>query len=333
MSALIGPCVAVLGDAGNTPGIQSEYLYPRVERITWQSTVLGKSKQAIIIHPQDSRSTTNNWPVLFLFHGLGRNDMTLIAPQARNNPELTRSILLNTRFFIVLPNGEDSWYINSPVKGEGRYADYIDELIGIVNERYPVSRDPKHRGLAGWSMGGYGAMKFAESRPGEFGAVATIIGLLDFPRTIPLPEGQNFTVPIRRFGSDTNIWPEYNPMTHIQLLHDTALFAITADKSFDRTMNENFVQLARQDKLPIEFKMLHGGHSFEVVSEALPMVMDFMGKTIAARNPAPKTSNGEIGSQDASEADDSREFGSNALSKVVEHTNIEKSSGPLELSH
>jgi S-formylglutathione hydrolase FrmB len=262
--------------------IQSKYLFPRVEQITWQSAVLGRSKQAIIIHPEVSASTASNCPVLFIFHGLGRNDLSLIEPQARNNPELTRSLLLNSQFFIVLPDGEDGFYINCPVAGAGRYSDYIDELIKIVNERYPVNQDPRHRGLAGWSMGGYGAVHFAESHPGEFGAVASIIGLLDFPRAIPFPKGQNFTIPVRRFGTDTNIWPEYDPITHIQQLHDTPLFIITADKSFDRTMNEDFLQSAKENNMNIEFKMLQGGHSFEVVCKALPLVLDFMQKNIGA---------------------------------------------------
>jgi enterochelin esterase-like enzyme len=274
---LLPPLMAAAGE------IKSEWLFPRVERITWKSTVLGRSKQAVVIHPEGTSDLTiSNWPVLFLFHGLGRNDMSLIAPQVRNNPELTRAVLLKARFFIVLPDGSDGWYINSPVQKAERYADYIDELIGIVNERYPVSKNPKHRGLAGWSMGGYGAMRFTESRPEQFGVVASIIGLLDFPRDKTLPEGQNFTVPLKTFGNDRQTWTEFNPLTHIQKLRNAKLLVVIADKSFDRTMNENFIRMAKQDNLSVEFKTLHGGHSFEVVSEALPLVMDFMERTIVS---------------------------------------------------
>jgi enterochelin esterase-like enzyme len=260
--------------------IQSEWLFPRIEQITWHSAVLGRNKRTVIIHPLGSDSTTSNWPVLFLFHGRGRNQLTLISPQARNNPVLTRSVLLSARFFIVLPDGEDGWYINSPVQGAGRYADYIDELTGIVNERYPVSRNPQRRGVAGWSMGGYGAVRFAESRPGEFGSVAGIIGLLDFPRAETLPEGQNYGVPLERFSSNPQIWLDCNPMTHIQKLRGAQIFLVTANEAFDCTMNENFVQLAKRENLPVDFEMLQGGHTFDVVSEALPLVINFMQRTI-----------------------------------------------------
>src|SRR6185295_545188 len=97
----------------------------------------------------------------------------------------------------------------------GRYADYIGEWIEIVNQRYPVSRNFKQRGVAGWSMGGYGAIRTAENRAGEFGAAASIIGLLDFPRAESLPEGQNYKVPRNRFGDDPQIWREYNPISHL----------------------------------------------------------------------------------------------------------------------
>ena len=50
-----------------------------------------------------------------------------------------------------------SQFLNST--STGRYMDYLcDEVVEFVDERYPTAADRDHRGLAGKSSGGYGAM-------------------------------------------------------------------------------------------------------------------------------------------------------------------------------
>ncbi len=68
-----------------------------------------------------------------------------------------------------------SQFINSV--GTGRYMDYLcDEVVSFVDERYPTATSPQHRGLAGKSSGGYGAMVVPMLRPDVFGGLATHAG-------------------------------------------------------------------------------------------------------------------------------------------------------------
>jgi enterochelin esterase-like enzyme len=63
-------------------------------------------------------------------------------------------------------------FINST--GTGRYMDYLcDEVVPFVDERYPTS---DHRGVAGHSSGGYGAMVSSMLRPDVFSAFASHAG-------------------------------------------------------------------------------------------------------------------------------------------------------------
>jgi S-formylglutathione hydrolase FrmB len=55
--------------------------------------------------------------------------------------------------------------------------DYLcDEVVAFVDERYPTIADRHHRGLAGKSSGGYGAMVVPMLRPDVFGALASHAG-------------------------------------------------------------------------------------------------------------------------------------------------------------
>ena len=68
-----------------------------------------------------------------------------------------------------------SQFLNST--STGRYLDYLcDEVVPFVDEHYPTRADRDHRGLAGKSSGGYGAMVVPMLRPDVFGALASHAG-------------------------------------------------------------------------------------------------------------------------------------------------------------
>ncbi len=68
-----------------------------------------------------------------------------------------------------------SQYLNS--SSTGRYQDYLcDEIVPFIDAHYPTIADRDHRGLAGKSSGGYGAMVVPMMRPDVFGALASHAG-------------------------------------------------------------------------------------------------------------------------------------------------------------
>jgi S-formylglutathione hydrolase FrmB len=68
-----------------------------------------------------------------------------------------------------------SQFLNS--SSTGRYTDYLcDEVVPFVDGRYPALASRDHRGLAGKSSGGYGAMVVPMLRPDVFGALASHAG-------------------------------------------------------------------------------------------------------------------------------------------------------------
>lgn len=68
-----------------------------------------------------------------------------------------------------------SQFLDSPATG--RYHTYLcDEVVPFVDARYRTLPDAAHRGLAGHSSGGYGAMVTPMLRPDLFGALATHAG-------------------------------------------------------------------------------------------------------------------------------------------------------------
>ena len=246
-------------------------MVPAAERITYaevSSPALGRTLPLAVIAPGTIPVGTEA-SVLFLLHGRGRHHRSLVDSPA------ARAALLTAPFYVVLPQGEDGWYLDSPAQPAARYAAYLAEVVAWAERTLPVGRTATRRGIAGWSMGGYGAVRCAETHPGKFGFVASVIGLLDFPRAETLPEGQNYKVPIARFTADSATWVALNPLNRVDQLRGAALTLVLATKGFERTMNENFLAAlaAQTPPLPARVHRLEGGHEFSLVERAIPLVL------------------------------------------------------------
>ncbi|MGH2914986.1 MAG: alpha/beta hydrolase [Solirubrobacteraceae bacterium] len=86
-----------------------------------------------------------------------------------------------------------SQFLNS--SSTGRYMDHLcDEVVPFVDARHPTLAAREHRGIAGKSSGGYGAMVVPMLRPNVFGALASHAGdalfehcyVRDFPTIVRL---------------------------------------------------------------------------------------------------------------------------------------------------
>ncbi len=238
----------------------------RILERRFHSKVLGREKTISVIKPEKSKDA----PVLFFLHGRGRHHASLLE---RTD---CRNALLAAQHWTILPDGEDGWYINSPEIQRDRYGDYLEEVIAFASKELGLTGNPARRAIGGWSMGGYGAMRYAEDHPGTFDTVVGLIGVLDFPRKETLPEGQNYSVPIARFGSDPSRWAQFNPINAVENLAGSRLMLITGSTAFDRTMNYNFAVQARQAGVDTRVVELTGGHTIEVVTAALPIALQFV---------------------------------------------------------
>ena len=233
----------------------------------FDSRVLDQSKAYTLVLPE--KISDEPIPVLVILHGLGRNEHTLI------DDPVTKEILLSAPFACLMPDGDGSWYINSPATPANRYADYLDEVIAHASEKYNLSTESAHRGISGWSMGGYGSMMTILRRPDDFSAIATIIGLLDYPNA-ELPKGQNFKIPATTFGADSKVWKIVNPFFEASRLAGHSVLLIAGERAFDWTMNNHFHDELTRLGIDHEWKVLPQGHTFKAVQQGLSLVIDFM---------------------------------------------------------
>lgn len=281
--------IGTIGAAGLLAASTLAAMPERIRFAQIPSAALGRGLPVAVVQPSEATARAHDVPVLFVLHGRGRHHRSLADSEA------CRAALLAAPFYIVLPQGEDGWYVDSPARPGDRYGRYLAEVVTWADENLPVSRRPQQRGIAGWSMGGYGAIRFAQTHPEKFGFVASVIGLLDFPRVETLPEGQNYRVPVERFTADPAVWRAMNPLHAAARLRRHAVTLVLATRGFERTMNENFLAALVAEGIHARIHRLEGGHEFPVVERALPLVLAdataFFAQSPSARReaaPAPR---------------------------------------------
>jgi putative tributyrin esterase len=145
-----------------------------IQTVQFKSDLIGQLLPYIALLPPDYKDSNARYPVLYLLHGLfGHYDdwltRTNLADYARRY-----------HVIIITPEGHDNWYTDSATAPSDKYESYfIRELIPDVDARFRTLKDRRARGVAGLSMGGYGALKFALKYPDQFIFAASLSGALD----------------------------------------------------------------------------------------------------------------------------------------------------------
>jgi hypothetical protein len=138
----------------------------------------------VYVPPGYDDEPERRYPSIYLIQGLGGQlDMWRNRASFRPNPpELMDELFASGESPPAILVWLDAWtslggsqFIDSP--GTGKYHTYIvDELVPWVDERYRTLAAAEHRGIAGKSSGGYGAMVNPMLRPDVFGGFATHAG-------------------------------------------------------------------------------------------------------------------------------------------------------------
>lgn len=224
--------------------------------------------------PADYSIEKGEWPAILFLHGAGRSHRTLW-----DHPQ-TRMSLASAKSIVILPEGRNSWWLDSPA--QGRYASMALELLDWLTPRLRLSTRREKRATAGWSMGGYGSVRLVQTHPEAFIAWAGILPLLDFPNAAYPPE-HNHTVP-EVFGPEQR-WPLLNPLHSAARLRGVALRFVTASDAFERRMNEAFHHRLGELSIDHRFLIVPGSHRYDVVVQALPETIEWLDSQIWRGSP------------------------------------------------
>lgn len=138
----------------------------------------------VYLPPGYEKDSGTRYPTIYQIQGLtGQLDMWRNRSSFRKNfPELADELFANGEVPPCIIVWVDCWtsyggsqFLDSPATG--RYHTYLcDEIVPWVDAHYRTLPQREHRGIAGKSSGGYGAMVTPMLRPDLWGGLATHAG-------------------------------------------------------------------------------------------------------------------------------------------------------------
>lgn len=233
----------------------------------------------------DGYTPARRWPVLFLLHGIGDTHATWARPDRGDVVETLKGLPA----IVVMPEAGRGFYTNWFNKGRrgepGWERFYLDELIPIVEARFPILSGRSAHAIAGLSMGGFGAAYLGGQRPDYFGAVAAFSGFVQHQRpeveaglrALGGPEYQDI------FGPMSGQYATgHNPTRIIANLRRTRLFVAAGDGTAEpgvqsepaavvgggvveaglRMQNEEFAAAARDAGVDLTYRRQSGVHDW-----------------------------------------------------------------------
>jgi len=239
----------------------------------------------VILPPSYDADKTRRFPILYFFHGLGDNEQMFVHAGGFNLVQDLWERGQIGEFLIATPNADATFYINSR-DGKVRYEDFlVQEFLPGIETRYRTRPGRANRGVAGMSMGGYGALHLAFRHPQLFSAVsAHSPAIIDkLPAFAAPTSGGSMRSRVlgATFGSppDAIFWDHNSPLT---LARSANLAGVRI--YFDCGDQDDFGfesgataldKLLGSRHIPHEAHIYPGRHDWQYFAEHLPASLEF----------------------------------------------------------
>ena len=243
-------------------------------RCDFFSDVLGLSTSMTVLLPQRTSTaqiglagaaTADAAPVLYLLHGLSDDDSIWLR---RTSIERYAAPL---GLAVVMPAVQRSFYTDE-AHGLPFWTFLSEELPAVVGSFFTVSTRREDTFVAGLSMGGYGALKWALRQPERFAAAASLSGALDVTtrQAHNHPDFRRIAGDRELAGSDDDLFalldradPSTAPRLWVSCGADDQLLA----------ESQKFVQRATGRGLDVTSDVVPGNHEWSVWDREIARVL------------------------------------------------------------
>jgi len=246
----------------------------------FHSATLGRDWDYNIYIPTGYSPATARYPVLYLLHGFGNTRDEWIA-KGGIGQTADRLIAAGTipPCLIVMPSAGQSWYLDGPEKMETAF---IHDLLPEIEARYAAQPGRQGRLLAGVSMGGYGALRFALRYPETFAAAALMSPAIYDPLPPANSASRRSAVFMTAGAFDPKLWQDNNYPALLDAYRASGRMVplfVAAGNEDELNIGGHVTNLARlwnEQHWPGTFLVMSGRHNFEMWRRVMPDALRFL---------------------------------------------------------
>ncbi len=247
------------------------------------SAALGRAWTYSIYLPDGYDDSNLEYPVIYLLHGSGGDETSWNEGIEVIDQLITEGVIPPT--IAVAPASGRSWWTDSVEPFETAM---IEDLIPEIDGKYRTIDAREGRGVAGFSMGGYGALRYALVYPEIFGA-ATVLSPALYDQEPPPDSSARST---GAFGEpyDESLWTERNYPATLQAYSASGLevpvFIAVGDDDWNEPAGWEynveyqsvrlFERLNKEAGSPAELRVVNGEHDWELWSPLFAEGLNYM---------------------------------------------------------
>lgn len=249
------------------------------------SAVLSTSVKYNVYLPDGYAESSRTYPVVYLLHGLyGNYDDWRMRGHMRGVADELIASGEAVPMIIIMPNAGDAdvhnvqnGYFN--VK-DWAYEDFFfKEFMPAVEAKYHAVGDKGHRAIMGLSMGGGGSTVYAQRHPDLFSSCYAMSAWMDNKsdnvKKPDAPEDKLYIVGESVCEHSTLDFLDKADATTLDKLRTVKWMVDCGDDDFLLVLNEQFHQKMRKSRVPCEFRVRNGGHTWEYWHQALRLALPF----------------------------------------------------------
>ena len=283
---LAAPCILLFACLFFAAPAYPQASSARLDCGTIKSALLARAVAYCTALPPGYDGDAARYPVLYFLHGLFENEMSWSERSGQETWEGLMSQGKTGKFIVVMPDGGESFYINS-FDGHERYEDFfIQELVPAVDGKYRTVANRNARGISGVSMGGFGALHLGMRHPDVFGSASAHSAALvaKFPNPIPTDGRWGFYARVlqKPFGAPLNeaYFDANNPLTlaeHPEKFANLKLYFDCGDQDrygFDAGAKE-LDRILTSKGFAHQFTLRPGNHGWSYLDDYLHFSLEF----------------------------------------------------------
>jgi putative tributyrin esterase len=250
-------------------------------RCDFFSDALGLSTSMSVILPQPTRAQIGMTgsasdeppPVLYLLHGLSDDDTIWVRRTSIERYVAPLGVA------VVMPAAHRSFYADEALGG-AYWTFLTEELPGVVHRFFRVSGERDDSFVAGLSMGGYGAWKWALRHPDRFAAAASLSGAVDLTAIaahFDWPEDPHM---FRRLFPDGKVAPDDDLFTLVPAADPATLPALWLGSGSEDAVypaNRRLHAACAAAGIPVTTSWVPGaGHDWALWDAEIQQVLDWL---------------------------------------------------------
>ena len=250
-----------------------------VDTIKVESECLQKAIKSTVVLPAqyfDADMQEEQYPVVYLLNGYGGDYKSWVVSKGDLD-----ALASDYGVIFVCPDGQNSWYWDSPVVKNYNFESYIiTELVPYIDNSFRTIPDKNFRAITGLSMGGHGSLFLALRHPDVFGSCGSMSGGVDIR---PFPNNWNMKDALGEYESNRAVWDSHTVIELVKGLttEQNIVFECGVDDFFIE-VNRNLHKALVDAKIKHDYTERPGSHTWEYWCNALDYQMLFFSKAFDA---------------------------------------------------